>query len=77
MTKREICESNQTIAYYSGFNGFEVKWIESGIEDFMYAISNAWGGKKRFHKLKIHYADAGAYIRLHGYTCYLHDFIRM
>ena len=40
MTKREICESNQSIAYYSGFNGFEVKWIESGIEDFMYAISN-------------------------------------
>ena len=77
MTKRSICENNKSIAYYSGFNGLEVKKIENGIEDFMYAVSNAWGGKKSYHKLKIHYCDAGAYIRLHNYTCYLHDFIRM
>ena len=77
MTIRSICENNQSIAYYSGFNGLEVKKIENGIEDYMYAVSNAWGGKKSYHKLKIHYCDAGAYIRLHNYTCYLHDFIRM
>lgn len=78
MTKREICESKPSIAYYSGFNGLEVKSIRYGINDENYAVSNAWGGgKKKYHRLRIYSNDKGLYIRLDGYTCYLHEFIRM
>jgi hypothetical protein len=78
MTKREICESKPSIAYYSGFNGLEVKSIIHGINIEMYAVSNSWGGgKKTYHKLRIYSNKNGEYVRLHGYTCYLNDFIRM
>lgn len=77
MTKRELCENKPSIAYYSGFNGLEVKSISHGINIEMYAVSNAWGGKRRYHKLRIYSNKNGEYIRLHGYTCYLCDFIRM
>ena len=32
MTKKDILQM-ETIAYYSGFNGLEIKGIEYGIED--------------------------------------------
>lgn len=48
MTKKEFCEKQKSIAYYSGFNGLEIKGIEYGINDFIYCVSNCWyGGKKR------------------------------
>ena len=31
MNKREYCESRESIAYYSGLNGLEIKGIEYGI----------------------------------------------
>ena len=31
MNKREFCESRESIAYYSGLNGLEIKGIEYGI----------------------------------------------
>lgn len=33
MNKREYCESRESIAYYSGLNGLEIKGIEYGIDD--------------------------------------------
>lgn len=30
MNKREYCESRESIAYYSGLNGLEIKGIEHG-----------------------------------------------
>lgn len=33
MNKREYCESWESIAYYSGLNGLEIKGIEYGIDD--------------------------------------------
>lgn len=77
MTKKEICLSNSSVAYYSGFGGLEVKFIEDGINDYLYCVSGAWSAKKRYHKLKIQGSYDGAYIRLHGYRCFLHDFIRI
>ena len=74
MTKREVCESNESIAYYSGFGGFEIKKIEYGIDDYLYAVSGAWYGRKSYHKLKIYGAD---YVKLHGYKIPLSDCIRM
>lgn len=44
MNKREYCESRESIAYYSGLNGLEIKGIEHGIDDFIYCVSGAWGG---------------------------------
>lgn len=44
MNKRQYCESRESIAYYSGLNGLEIKGIECGIDDFVYCVSGAWGG---------------------------------
>lgn len=44
MNKREYCESRESIAYYSGLNGLDIKGIEYGIDDYIYCVSGAWGG---------------------------------
>lgn len=72
MTKREICTTNKSIAYYSGFGGLEIKKIEYGIDDYLYAVSGAWSSKKSYHKLKIY---DGNYIKLHGYKIPLDECI--
>ena len=77
MTKRQICECKESFAYYSGFNGIEFIHIEYGIDDYMYCVSGAWGGKKSYHKLKIYYDDNGSYMKLHGYKIPLDECIRM
>ena len=50
MNKRQYCESRESIAYYSGLNGLEIKGIEHGIDDYIYYVSGAWGGGKAFHR---------------------------
>lgn len=60
MNKREYCESRESIAYYSGLNGLEIKGIEYGINDYIYCVSGAWGGGKAFHRCKIQYTRSGA-----------------
>ena len=77
-TKKEVCNNNKSFAYYSGFNGLELKKIEYGINDYIYCVSNAWGGKKAYHKLMIHTDTHGnQYIKLHGYKIPLDECIRM
>lgn len=68
-----------SVAYYSGFNGLEIKKIEYGIEDYLYCVSGAWGAKSRqkCHRLKIYYDDNGGFIRLNGYKVPLNECIRM
>ena len=46
MKKREYCESRESVAYYSGLNGLEIKGIEYGIDDFIYCVSGCWYGGK-------------------------------
>ena len=46
MNKREYCESRESVAYYSGLNGLEIKGIEYGINDFVYCVSGCWYGGK-------------------------------
>ena len=75
MTKKEICQSNATIAYYSGLGGLEVKHIEYGTDDYFYIVAGAWNGKRTYHKLKVHYGKKD-YILFHGYRCPLNKFIR-
>ena len=53
MSKKEICLSNETFAYYSGFGGVELRHVEYDIEDYIYCVSGAWCSKKSYHKLKV------------------------
>lgn len=83
MNKREYCESRESVAYYSGLDGLEIKGIEYGINDFVYCVSGCWyGGKaaRRFHRCKI-YSPANekdsAFFRVHGYKIPLDECIRM
>lgn len=81
MNKREYCESRESVAYYSGLNGLEIKGIEYGINDFVYCVSGCWyGGKaaRKYHRLKIQYDRRGeAFVRLDGYKIPLNECIRM
>lgn len=83
MNKREYCESRESVAYYSGLNGLEIKGIEYGIDDFIYCVSGCWyGGKaaRRFHRCKIYYPANGkdsAFFWVYGYKIPLDECIRM
>ena len=58
MTKREICDERPTFAYYSGLGCLEARFIEYGINDYLYLIAGQWSGRKTYHKLKIHYGGS-------------------
>ena len=83
MNKREYCESRESIAYYSGLNGLEIKGIEHGINDHVYYVSGCWCDEKaaqRFHRCKIYYPandKDSAFFRMHGYKVPLDECIRM
>lgn len=80
MTKREYCESKESIAYYSGMGGLEVKSIEYGIEDYIYCVSGAWSGVKGFHRCKIYYPANGiksAFFKVNGYRVPLDECFRI
>ena len=79
MTKKEKCLNNDTMAYYYGLGGVEIKHIEYGVEDYIYCVSGACGNttNKRYHKLKIYYTEKGGYIRLYGYRIPLDECIRV
>ena len=77
MSKKEICESNSTFGYYSGFGGVELKHVEYGINDYIYCVSGAWCSKKSYHKLKVYYNDNGDYIKINGIRIPLNECIRV
>ena len=78
MNKREYCESRESIAYYSGLNGLEIKGIEYGVNDYVYCVSGAWGGGKAFHRVRVQYTSKGtAFFVVHGYRIPLDECIRM
>lgn len=77
MTKKEYCLMHQTVAYISELGGFEIKGVEYDIDDYIYAVSNAWYGTKSYHKLRIKYDNDGCpYVVCYGYRLYLSDAIR-
>lgn len=78
MNKREYCESRESIAYYSGLNGLEIKGIEYGINDYVYCVSGVLGGGKAFHRRKVQYTREGeAFFRVYGYKIPLEECIRI
>lgn len=76
MNKRKYCETHETVAYYSGLNGLEVKGIEYGVDDYIYCVSGAWGSPKGFHRCKIYDSVTGPFFRIHGYKIPLNECIR-
>lgn len=80
MTKKEHCQK-ESIAYYSGFSGLEIKDVEYGINDYIYCVSGCWYGdesNKSYHKLQVYYDRKGnSFIRLHGYKIPLDEWVRM
>ena len=81
MTKKEYCMDHESIAYYSGLNGLEIKGIEYGVNDFVYCVSGCWyGGKaaRRFHRCKIYYPiTESAFFKVDGYKIPFDECIRM
>lgn len=83
MKKREYCESRESIAYYSGLNGLEIKGIEYGINDYIYCVSGCWyGGKaaQTYHRCRIYDPANGkdsAFFKVNGYKIPLDECIRM
>lgn len=78
MKKADIINM-ETIAYYSGLNGIEIKYIEYGFNDYIYCVSGAWGEKanQKPHKLKVYYNnDNYCYIKLYGYRIPLNECLR-
>jgi hypothetical protein len=59
MNKKEYCMTHESVAYYSGLNGLEIKGIEYGIDDYIYCVSGAWGGGKGYHRCKVQYTRNG------------------
>lgn len=78
MTAKKYCMNTETIAYYYGLNGLEIKGIEYGIEDYLYCVSGAWGGHKSYHRLKIYSTTKGdLFIRLYGHRVPLSECLRV
>lgn len=76
MNKNEY-KNFDSIAYYSGLNGLELKHIEYGINDYMIVQSGSWNGECKMHKCKVYYGVKSDYIKLYGYKIPLNEFIRM
>ena len=81
---REYCESHDTVAYWSGCGGVEIKGIEHGIDDYVICVVNAWYGEKEYKRYKISYfnritggrPDGRARFYPHGYEAFLDDCVR-
>lgn len=84
MTKREKEHflQKESIAYYSGCNGIEIKDFEHGIDDYVIFCANAWysdskGKKNTVHRAKVYTNNRHSYFRYNGYTIPLDECIRM
>lgn len=74
--KKAILEKS-ALAYYSGFNGIEIKDIENGIEDYVIFVSGAWNGKKSVHRSAIKTTMSGNhYFLCNGRRIPLNECIR-
>ena len=79
MTKSEkkAILKKSALAYYSGWNGIEIKGIENGIEDYVIYVSGAWYGKKSVHRSVIKTTMSGnMYFICNGHRIPLNECIR-
>ena len=73
--KLEILNA-RPIAYFSGFAGIEIKWVEYGIDDYIIFVAGAWCSNKTAHRTKIYYNGDNAYFRFNNCRISLNDCIR-
>ena len=79
MNKKQYCETMQSVGYYSGLDGIEIKGIVNGYNDYVYCVSGAWGGKRKYHRCKIYYPENTKhcpFFRINGNKVLLDDCIR-
>lgn len=75
MTKKEICAHNPTTGVYcDGLVGLEIKYIEYGIDDYVYYIARY--GKESYHKSKVHYSDR-PYFNFYGRRIHFDEIMRV
>lgn len=79
MNKKEYCKKHNSVAYYSGFNGLEIKGVEHGLDDHLYCVSNVCGGEKaqKYHRCKIYYEGKDAFFRVSGYKISFNECIKL
>lgn len=66
----------KTVAYYSGYNGIEVKNILYGYDDYVQVVSGAWYGTRKAHTVKIYYETERPYFKINGVRIHLDECIR-
>lgn len=66
----------KSTAYFSGFNGLEIKDIEYGVDDYVIYITGAWNGKPKAHKSKVYFTDRPYFI-CKGIRVHIDECIRM
>jgi hypothetical protein len=79
-TEKQMYFNKQSIAYYSGLNGLEIKEIVYDTNDYIIFVVNCWYGKNSYkdvHKSKIYYSNNSDYFRFNGYRILLNECIRM
>lgn len=64
-----------TVAYYSGYNGIEIKEIKG---DLVYCVSGTFSGSKRtVHMVKVHYDTDKPYFKIDGKRIRLDECMRV
>lgn len=76
MSKKSVCLNNESIGYWSGCGGLDIRKIEYGVNDHVFAIGGAWTNKKTYHRLKVYYSGETPFIKYHGYKVPFTEIIR-
>lgn len=78
MTKNEKNEAifMQTVGYYSGYGGIEVKYIIYGIDDIVLFTAGTFCGKPSAHRAKIHYDTDRPYFIYAGRRIHFDEILR-
>lgn len=77
-SKKQVCLENKPVAYWSGYNGLEIHYIDN-MFDFVYYKTNAWYPSRngiKYHRAKIYYWDK-PYFKHNSQKVYFDDCIRM
>ena len=77
MTLREQYENSQSVAYFYGFDGIEIKDILYDIDDYVVFAAGTLSSNPTIHKSKIYNSDDRAYFKFHGSRIYLDDCMRV
>ena len=73
MKKSDIINM-ETVGYYSGFGGIEIKFVEYG---YIIYVAGAWCSARSVHRCKVYFTMSGSpYFKYKGVRVHLDDCIR-